>query len=106
MLQRRTTLLLPLKMSALLHAMSAPAPPPPLPCKQADYQRAWRHSVEAFRALADGCPTGVRVSLEFKPTDPATRFSFVPSTGAALLLARDVDRPNFGLTLGALGWAV
>lgn len=39
------------------------------------------------------------MSLEFKPTDESTRFSIVPSTGAALLLARDVDRPNFGLTL-------
>ena len=41
----------------------------------------------------------MRVSLEFKPTDEATRFSVVPSTGAAILLAREVDRPNFGLTL-------
>lgn len=39
------------------------------------------------------------MSLEFKPTDEATRFSIVPSTGAALLLTRDVNRPNFGLTL-------
>ena len=28
-----------------------------------------------------------------------SRFALVPSTGAALLFLRDVDRPNFGLTL-------
>lgn len=66
---------------------------------QVDYQASWQHSVESFQRLADGCPPGVRVSLEFKPTDEATRYSVVPSTGAALLLARDVGRPNFGLTL-------
>ena len=55
--------------------------------------------MDAFQALADGCPPGVRVSLEWKPTDPSARFSIVPSTGAALLLAAEVARPNFGLTL-------
>jgi sugar phosphate isomerase/epimerase len=37
--------------------------------------------------------------LEYKPTDENTRFFTVPSTGAALLLINEVDRPNFGLTL-------
>jgi hypothetical protein len=41
----------------------------------------------------------VRVSLEFKPTDESTRWSIVPSAAAALLLAQEVDRPSFGLTL-------
>ena len=41
----------------------------------------------------------MRVSLEWKPTDAASRFSFVPSTAAAVLLASQVGRPNFGLTL-------
>lgn len=66
---------------------------------QVDYGALWARSVESFRALADACGPAVRVSLEFKPTDEATRFAAVPSTGAALLLARDVARPNFGLTL-------
>ncbi len=66
---------------------------------QADFQAAWQHTVESFRQLLNACPPGVRVSLEFKPTDETTRHSFVPSTAAALLLARDVGRPNFGLTL-------
>ena len=50
-----------------------------------------------LRKLCDALPE-VRVSLEFKPTDENTRFFAVPSTGAALLLAHEIDRPNFGLT--------
>ena len=42
---------------------------------------------------------GAKVSLEFKPTDENMRYFAVPSTGAAVLLAREVGRPNFGLTL-------
>eukprot|EP00887_Chlorella_sp_A99_P004048 scaffold11.g4048.t1 len=64
-----------------------------------DYVAAWRRAVEGFRRWADACPPGVRVSLEFKPTDESTRHAVVPTTGAALLLAREVDRPSFGLTL-------
>lgn len=55
--------------------------------------------MQAYRQLVDACPPGVRVSLEYKPTDEATRWAFVPSTGAALLLVKEVDRPGFGLTL-------
>lgn len=66
---------------------------------QVDFAALWERSVESFRALADACGPAVRVSLEFKPTDESTRFAAVPSTGAALLLARDVARANFGLTL-------
>ena len=49
-----------------------------------DYPLAWQRAVEGFRALADACgpPLGVRVSLEFKPTDETTRHTLVPSTGA------------------------
>jgi sugar phosphate isomerase/epimerase len=41
----------------------------------------------------------IKFSLEFKPTDENTRFFTVPSTGAALLLVNEIDRPNMGLTL-------
>ncbi|KAL4426410.1 hypothetical protein ABPG77_004704 [Micractinium sp. CCAP 211/92] len=66
---------------------------------QADYPAAWQRAVQAYSQLVDACPAGVRVSLEYKPTDEATRWAFVPSTGAALLLVKEVDRPGFGLTL-------
>lgn len=63
-----------------------------------DYHLLWQRVVDGFREICDALPD-VRVSLEFKPTDENTRFFAVPSTGAALLLAKEVDRPNFGLTL-------
>ena len=61
------------------------------------YEAAWSHLVETFQRLADACP--LKVSVEWKPSDPASRYSFVGSTAAALLLAADVNRDNFGLTL-------
>lgn len=66
---------------------------------QVDYHAAWQRTVHSYRQLADACPAGMRVSLEYKPTDESTRWAIVPSTGAALLLVKEVDRPNFGLTL-------
>jgi xylose isomerase len=67
---------------------------------QVDYDAAWRRLVGGLRRLVDGCgtPHGVAVSLEWKPTDAAARFSFVPSTAAALRLAEQVG-PGLGLTL-------
>mmetsp|Transcript_35819 Transcript_35819/g.115202 ORF Transcript_35819/g.115202 Transcript_35819/m.115202 type:complete len:319 (-) Transcript_35819:117-1073(-) len=65
---------------------------------QADHLAMWRRAVEAFREVCDAFPR-LRVSLEFKPTDENTRYFAVPSTGAALLLAEEVGRKNFGLTL-------
>jgi ribokinase len=66
----------------------------------ANYTTAWADTVAAFRQLTDACPPGVRVSVEWKPSDPAARFAFVPTTAAAVLLARAVDRPGrFGVTL-------
>ena len=38
-------------------------------------------------------------SIQYKPTDENTRFFTIPSTAAAILLMKEVDRPNFGLTL-------
>mmetsp|Transcript_37789 Transcript_37789/g.93942 ORF Transcript_37789/g.93942 Transcript_37789/m.93942 type:complete len:187 (+) Transcript_37789:1-561(+) len=58
----------------------------------------WQRVVDAFQEVCDAYPN-LRVSLEFKPTDENTRFFAVPSTGSALLLVKEVDRPNMGLTL-------
>ena len=65
---------------------------------QIDYGAAWDRAVESYRAVSDAC-SGLKVSIEYKPTDESTRFSVVPSTAAALLLAKEVRRSNFGLTL-------
>jgi ribokinase len=66
---------------------------------QMNYHSAWRWTVEAYQHVADRCPSEIKISIEFKPTDENTRVSIVPSTGAAVLLAQQVNRPNFGLTL-------
>mmetsp|Transcript_3853 Transcript_3853/g.11387 ORF Transcript_3853/g.11387 Transcript_3853/m.11387 type:complete len:187 (-) Transcript_3853:134-694(-) len=58
----------------------------------------WQRVVDAFREVCDAYPH-IKVSLEFKPTDENTRFFAVPSTGAALLLVEEIDRPNMGLTI-------
>jgi len=63
-----------------------------------NYSRAWDSAVASYRSIAREC-AGVQVSLEWKPTDEAARFSIVASTGAALLLVEQVGEPNFGLTL-------
>ena len=65
---------------------------------QINYQETWNHIVLAFQECCDAYPD-IRWSLEFKPTDENTRFFTVPSTGAAMLLVQQVDRPNMGLTL-------
>mmetsp|Transcript_20905 Transcript_20905/g.31668 ORF Transcript_20905/g.31668 Transcript_20905/m.31668 type:complete len:707 (+) Transcript_20905:123-2243(+) len=65
---------------------------------QVDYDEKWSQLVEAFRECCDAYPD-MKFSIEFKPTDENTRFFTVPSTGAALLLVKEVDRSNFGLTL-------
>jgi ribokinase len=65
---------------------------------QVNYDAKWQELVHGFRECCDAFPD-IKFSIEYKPTDEHTRFFTVPSTGAALLLAMEVDRPNFGLTL-------
>lgn len=65
---------------------------------QVRYKEKWDQLVTAFQECCDAFPD-IKWSLEFKPTDENTRFFTVPSTGAALLLVKDIDRPNMGLTL-------
>jgi len=65
---------------------------------QVNYQEKWNQIVSAFQECCDAFPD-IKWSLEFKPTDENTRFFTVPSTGAAMLLVKEIDRPNMGLTL-------
>ena len=64
---------------------------------QADYQIMWNQCTEAFRIVCDSFPN-LKVSLEPKPTEPR-RFFIHNTTGTAMLMVRDVDRENMGLTL-------
>lgn len=63
-----------------------------------NHEDLWQRQIDSFRTVCDALP-GLKISLEFKPTDENTRWFTVPSTGSALLLCRDVNRDNFGLTL-------
>jgi len=65
---------------------------------QVNYDEKWDQLVLAFQELCDSFPE-IKFSLEYKPTDENTRFFTVPTTGAALQLVDEIDRPNMGLTL-------
>ena len=65
---------------------------------QVDFLEVWEQVVDAFQQVCDAFPD-IKVSLEFKATDENTRFFVVPSTGAALQLVDEINRPNMGLTL-------
>jgi xylose isomerase len=64
---------------------------------QADYGDQWRFAVESLRACADHNPR-MRLAVEPKPREPRNR-SFIDTTTTGLLLVRDVDRPNAGVTV-------
>jgi len=64
---------------------------------QADYAELWEHQVASLRAVARHDPD-VRVSIEYKPSDPR-RASLVANMGEALLCAADTGEPNVGVTL-------
>ena len=64
---------------------------------QVDYPSLWEREVEGFRTVAARNPY-IRVSVEYKPFEPR-RVSLIRSMGDALLAARDIALPNFGVTL-------
>jgi len=65
---------------------------------QVNYDDNWNKIVLAFQEICD-CYPNLKISLEYKPTDENTRFFTIPSTGAAILLMKQIDRKNFGLTI-------
>ena len=64
---------------------------------QANYRALWDMEIEGFRQVA-GRRQDVRVSVEYKPSDPR-RTSLIRSMSDALLAAQDVGLSNFGVTL-------
>ena len=64
---------------------------------QVDYPRLWADEVDGFRRVAGHDPS-IRVSVEYKPVDPR-RYALIRSMADALLAVRDVNLPNFGVTL-------
>lgn len=64
---------------------------------EADYQSMYDWWVEGVVLCADHNPE-IKLGLEFKPYEPRTH-SFIDTTPKTLLLLRDIDRQNAGLTL-------
>jgi L-rhamnose isomerase len=64
---------------------------------QVDYPQLWDLEISGFRTAAGRQPN-VKVSVEYKPSDPR-RFSLIRSMGDSMLAVREVDLPNFGATL-------
>lgn len=64
---------------------------------QVNYDRLWRDETAGFREVALHNPE-IRVSVEYKAVDPR-RQALIRSMGEAMLAVRDVDLPNFGVTL-------
>ncbi len=64
---------------------------------QADYRELWRLEIAAFRQIAKANPH-IKVSVEYKPSDPR-RISLIRNMGEALLAVADVGAANFGVTL-------
>ena len=64
---------------------------------QVDYHALWAFEIDGFRRVAERAPD-VRVSVEYKPSDPR-RISLIRSMGDSLLAAADVGLANFGVTL-------
>ena len=64
---------------------------------QADYAELWNRSIDALTELADHNPA-VDLGIEYKPNEPRA-FALMPDVATTLLAAREVDRPNVGVTL-------
>jgi xylose isomerase len=64
---------------------------------QCDYGALWNMEIEGFRKVAS-VSDSVRVSVEYKPSDPRRR-SLISNMGEALLAVQDVGLPGFGVTL-------
>jgi xylose isomerase len=64
---------------------------------QADYGALWDLTVGAMREVAEHNPA-IAISIEYKPNEPRS-FALTPDVATALMLIRDIDRPNLGVTL-------
>src|SRR5215210_3211703 len=64
---------------------------------QVDYDRLWVDEVDGFRQVAAHDPS-IRISVEYKPIEPR-RTALIRGMGEALLAARDVGLPNFGVQI-------
>ena len=64
---------------------------------QVDYDRLWADEVDGFQQVASH-DLGIRISVEYKPIEPR-RTALIRGMGEALLAARDIGLPNFGVQI-------
>ena len=64
---------------------------------QMSYSEAWDHTVAAMAEVADHNPD-IDVAIEYKPNEPRA-FALMPDVATTLLAAREIGRPNLGVTL-------
>lgn len=64
---------------------------------QIDYARAWDDTIAAMAAAADHNPE-IDIAIEYKPNEPRA-YSLMPDIGTTLLAAKELNRPNVGVTL-------
>jgi xylose isomerase len=64
---------------------------------EVDYQKVYEWWVKGMQELADHNPQ-IRLGLEPKPYEPRS-YSFIDTPSKVMMLARDIARPNVGLTL-------
>ncbi len=64
---------------------------------QADYGALWDLTVDAVREVAEHNPK-IAISIEYKPNEPRS-FALAPDVSTTLMMIRDVNRPNLGVTL-------
>ncbi len=66
-------------------------------CFQADYTSSWDRIVAGLIRCADYLPE-VKIAIEYKIKEPRTH-CFIGTIGKAILLVKEVDRPNVGINL-------
>jgi len=64
---------------------------------QTDYTNQWNLMVDAIQQICDYAPD-LKIALEFKLREPRNRCT-LDTAGSTLLLAKDVNRKNVGLTV-------
>ena len=64
---------------------------------EADYEKQFDWWIQGIQDCADHNPS-IRIGLEYKPYEPRTH-STLDTAPKTLLLLKDIDRPNVGLTL-------
>ena len=64
---------------------------------QMDYARAWDDTIAAIAEVADH-DREVDIAIEYKPNEPRA-YALMPDIGTTLLAAKELNRPNVGVTL-------